>query len=284
MKNEIITWSVRGFVWFSLALHTLLLKQYRGLTQFVNKKVATEMSDYGKMVVQDYEQFLLESKAHFSLEGSSILEIGTGNSLHVALQLALSGNDVTTLDRFKHVANFSKDVTDFCQQTGIICEVLSPVSARVGSGSITYAVQALESHNNDWISKFDLVLSRATLEHVEDPELCAKNLVSYSKSTAIQCHEIDHRDHGIFSHFKIFSNMAFHKLNTETWSELIRLYPGIPNKVNASQYQEVFMTAGCYSIEKFCRHGASGQTSQKVDSSELPSCPVSVLVMGKKVS
>ena len=282
MKIKLITLATRMFVGLSLYLHTLLFKHYRGATQFVNRKASTEMPDYGRMVVQDYKYFLGDIKRDFVSGGSTILEIGTGNSLDVALELASAGNNVTTLDRFQNVTNFSHGVQAFCELNEITFDIISPVSAHIGPGSITYIVQALETHNIDLIKKFDLILSRATLEHVQDPELCVQNIALYSKRKAIHCHEIDHRDHGIFSHFKIFNNLAFHNINDDTWSDMIERYPGIPNKVNGRQFYEIFRTADFNIVSAFCKDDADSQSSKKVDYCDLYAAPVTVLVMDMK--
>lgn len=57
-----------------------------------------------------------------------------------------------------------------------------------------------EQHFADREDEYDLIVSRAVLEHVEDPELSIERMARALRPGGVMLHKIDLRDHGLFSH------------------------------------------------------------------------------------
>lgn len=240
MKQYILYYFIR----FSLLIHRILKSSFSGKTEFVNDAYGENLARYNAEVVQDYKNSFFKFETALELNNLTILEVGTGKSLGVAAMMAIQGNYVTTLDRFNHVENPAEELKRFCSDKKAQFEQVSEHEFCIGSGKIKYIVSPLECHIPEFDDKFDLVVSRATLEHIQDVEECLKNLYHYSKRGGQQIHEIDHRDHGIFSHFKVCGNMWFHSLPDGIWKNLTKQIPGLPNKVNDKQYRRFFLAAG----------------------------------------
>jgi hypothetical protein len=232
------------FIKFSLWIHRILKSSFSGKTEFVNDAYGQDLANYNFEVVRDYTaDYQVVAPSH-EIKNLNILEIGTGKSLGVAALLAIRGNHVVTLDRFKHVEEPCEELEDFCSREQVKFEQVAKNQFLVGSGSVTYFVCPLESRVSAFKEKFDLVLSRATLEHIENVGTCLQNLYFYSKKGARHVHEIDHRDHGLFSHFKFCSNMWFHNIPSEVWEKVVIQIPGLPNKINSEKYRELFRNFG----------------------------------------
>lgn len=252
---------IKNFVALSLLLHKILRAEYRGVTNFVNDTAQDEMDEYDDLVISDYLSYLSKFDVSNSIKNKMILEIGTGKSLGVAMRLAAKGNTVVTLDRFPNLNNSIGQIERFAKIRNIECQELEQNNFKVGHGYVRIVVSPLELLNSEWIQKFDLILSRATLEHVTDAEKCVMNLDKYQKSDGYQLHEIDHRDHGIFSHFKMCSNMAFHTISKETWSAVIERFPGVPNKVSSAEYHELFSKSSNTKVLKINKFDLSDEVS-----------------------
>jgi hypothetical protein len=240
MLAKLILW----FVEFSLFSHKIVRSEYGGKTEFVNDTDLKQLEAYNNEVFSDYLSYIDKFYINKSLSEINICEVGTGKSLGVALRFLQMGAHVTTIDRFDHVQDRDLEIENYCRKHGYKFEKFSDSEFLIDGKRLSILVTPLEYLNLDLVGKFDLVVSRATFEHLENVKKCFDNLYQYSNSNACHIHEIDHRDHGIFSHFKIVTNMWFHNVSNENWALVISAIPGIPNKIDRFEFERYFREAG----------------------------------------
>lgn len=271
---------LRIFVQFSLALHKLVKGSYRGPTSFVNDLPNTHYFAYGRRCVEDY--LAIMDQAGITMQSNAkVLEVGTGKSPVVAVLMASKGMDVTSLDRFNNIPNLDDAVAAVGEELGVETVKIGDGNFVVGDGRAQFIIGAVEKYRPEGEDCFDFVLSRATLEHFTDLGCGIDALKARSRDGAVHVHEIDHRDHGIFSHFKIVSNMWFHKISDSAWRPLLDRFPGLPNKVNALEVGGLFVEAGFQSVSISRRTDGEVEDNHScvmLDYDIDEKCPVSVVV------
>jgi SAM-dependent methyltransferase len=145
------------------------------------------------------------------LHGSRVLELGPGDNYGVALHfLACGAARVTLVDRFAtrrdeaHQARIYRALLDGLDEERRI----SIGDAIRLDGEITFdrrrlqvmegvAVEDLEERLEP--GTFDLVVSRAVLEHVADPDRAMAAIDRMLATGGLMLHKVDFRDHGMFT-------------------------------------------------------------------------------------
>jgi SAM-dependent methyltransferase len=145
------------------------------------------------------------------LRGKRVLELGPGDNFAVALRfLACGAEQVVTVDKFASIRDDSQqraiyeglleqlDETERAAASDAIDldgkVAFDPERLRVVEGvAVEEATELLDSHS------FDLIVSRAVLEHLYDPEGAVVAIDRLLAPGGLSLHKVDFRDHGMFT-------------------------------------------------------------------------------------
>jgi SAM-dependent methyltransferase len=211
-----------------------------------HKKLNISQSlEYIEQIFRDYLRYgNLDRK---DIQGKRILEIGPGDNFAVALSFLSEGAEkVICLDKF-HYENRDRNM-----ERNIYSEIIKGLSEEKRSllSSVINLNSGIEFNNEkfqyitgygierSWElfgeNTFDLIISRAVLEHVDNPETAFKAMDKMLKPDAIMIHGIDFRDHGIFSS-KGWNPLTFLTISKSTYDKMIK-NSGKPNRAFADFY------------------------------------------------
>jgi hypothetical protein len=204
--------------------------------------------DYALQVAVNYMGHL--RRARFVLEGANILELGPGGDFGAQLIIASHGAKVTVADRFLAPwdSNYHPQFYRLLRSRwGGPAEALDAVIA--ANAHVPHAIGqiALSAEQIDGIpaAQFDLILSNAVLEHVQDLTQVAFNLARITRSPGINLHQIDFRDHRDFSQPLEFL-LASDREQEKTFR---RMHGELGNRLRASEATSCFKAAG-FSIDE----------------------------------
>src|SRR5262245_372982 len=193
------------------------------------------------------------------LKGKKVLEYGPGDILGVALLMYAHGAEsVHCVDRFPiekkslknlQVYQFLLDSIDRGKRAR--AKKAFNVSGKVDSGfnpnAITYSVTPDGLAPNGL--KYDLIISRAVLEHVNDLESTLNNISRVLKQGGISIHQVDLKSHGL-DRYQPFDFL--------TWLEILYRsmysHKGFPNRWRIDKYKELIEKSGL-SCNKFAPLG-----------------------------
>jgi methyltransferase family protein len=172
---------------------------------------AEKSVEYARKVFQDY-LFYARLKIDF-IKDKSVLEVGPGDNFAVALQFLIHGaKKVVCVDRF-----FSKrDEEKNHKVYELLREPLKGREAELFDQAVTLQSDGIPRFNPEKFAyvygkgieeassalpddSFDLIVSRAVLEHVYDIDAALESMTGMMKNGCYQIHKIDLRDHGMFS-------------------------------------------------------------------------------------
>ncbi len=208
---------------------------------------------YIDTVYDDYMKYSGLGKA--DLSGKSVLEIGPGDNLGVALRLIASGAaKVACIDRIYPSRNER-------QQHGIYTAlrdrlgpgererfdsavILKDGKARFCGDRIKY-IYGVDIKDADKAVKgesFDVIISRAALEHVYDIDSAIDAMDKYLKKGGYHIHKVDLRDHGMFTRDG-YNPFFFLTIPAYTWA-LMTKHCGKPNRKRADYFEEKFKGLG----------------------------------------
>jgi SAM-dependent methyltransferase len=181
----------------------------------------------------------------FLLAGSKILELGPGIDFGAQLIFASHGAQVAVADRF--LAPWDSDYhpqfyrllrSRWSGPAGALDAVIA------ASGYPEHAIRRIacsgEQLGHISSASFDLVLSNAVLEHVQDLQRIAINLGRVTKSPGLNLHQIDFRDHKDFSEPLEFLLLS----NREQEVSFERMHGELGNRLRASEAISHFQAAG----------------------------------------
>jgi len=215
-------------------------------------KSLSESLAYINQVFDDYLKY--SGITPLMLEEMRVLEIGPGDNFGVALKFLVAGaKQVVCLDKF-----YSQ--RDTGQQYRIYREMRTALSDRERktfdslinlNGNIDMNTEKLHYTHGVGIEEadkilepgsFDLIVSRAVLEHVYDPDAAFFVMNRLLKSGGYMIHKIDFRDHGLFS------SKGFHPLTYLTIPEsiyrLMTYDSGRPNRKLINYYKQKMIDLG----------------------------------------
>jgi SAM-dependent methyltransferase len=163
---------------------------------------------YVHEVFEDYLHY--GQVARSDLAGARILEIGPGANLGVALLFAAHGaREVVCVDRFESDRN---DELNRALYAGIVASLTGEARERavscldnagmVGTGTITcHFGQPVEQIDAAFdAGSFDLIVSRAVLEHVYSPEQAWRSMDHVLRPGGRMLHKVDFRCHSFYEH------------------------------------------------------------------------------------
>lgn len=212
---------------------------------------ATEVADYFAMCVKEYFEKLGVAPAEYAayLKGKKILEYGPGDVLGVALLLYAHGADsVHCVDRFPLSRIADKNLR-------IYWEILNALDANkktralgafreFGKPESGFKPEAIAyTVSPDGLSgkkrHYDLIISRAVLEHVNNLEKTIQDISDGLTTSGVSIHQVDLKSHGL-DRYKPFDFL--------TWPEglfkLMYSHKGFPNRWRVNKYRELIGKSG----------------------------------------
>ena len=205
---------------------------------------------YVNAVFSDYVRYGALSGQ--DLEGAAVLELGPGDNLGVALRFVGAGaRHVRTVDRF---------VTwrDPAQQERIYRALLESLSgderqrmeAAISPGSPfgvdEAAIEAIQGVGAEEAAvgeaRFDLIVSRAVLEHVNDLEGAFAAMDTLLRPGGLLVHKVDLGDHGLFSAGG-HNPLTFLTVGARTYRWMGE-HSGLPNRRLANWYRDEMARRG----------------------------------------
>lgn len=213
---------------------------------------ASEIADYFIRCFQDYQdQFSLNAldlKAY--LQGKSILEYGPGDILGVALVFyAYGAEKIRCIDRFPLSKLSDKNIAVYQQILTALPETQRDRAAKafneIGNPAsgfnpdvVVYQVanNGLSGSNSE---KYDLIISRAVLEHVNNLEETMKDIKAHLQIDGVSLHQVDLKSHGLDR------DTPFDFLTWPTGLyHLMYSHKGFPNRWRVNKYQALAESAG----------------------------------------
>lgn len=156
-----------------------------------------EAIDYALSVARLYRSFI----AKMGVSEKSVLEIGPGPDFGAQIICADYANFVVA-DRFLAPwdDSYHPDFYTQLREAWGPSDALEKVIRQRGyDGVIKTIPSGAEQLGSEYSGKFNLVLSNAVLEHVDDLTSCAKALNKVTAMGGMHSHQIDLRDHANFS-------------------------------------------------------------------------------------
>jgi len=205
-------------------------------------------AEYITEVFNDY--FINSGLSSDQIIGKTILEIGPGTSLGVALKFIAAGAErVVCIDRFhsllgsfeqseiyeKLISTLSEQERNRLKDTLII----GPTGLFINKNKIQYLNVSAEKLDSVLPGiQFDFIISRAVLEHVFDIETTMETMHLLLKPGGFMLHEVDFRDHGVFTDFGLHP-LTFLTIDKETWYNMASDI-GAPNRMTFNYYRHFF--------------------------------------------
>jgi len=172
-------------------------------------KTVSENLDCINDVFEDY--FKYSGISPEMIQGKSILEIGPGGNLGVAMKFLASGaKQVTCIDKFYSKSNavlrykiykgLREQLDDISRQRFDRAVDLTD-GIKINQTRLKYIYgNGLENSEKLFSpSSFDFIISRAVMEHLYDPDAAFFSMDRILAPGGQMIHEIDIRDHGMFS-------------------------------------------------------------------------------------
>ena len=192
--------------------------------------------------------------AEDTLAGASVLELGPGDNFGVALRLIAAGAErVTTLDRF---ITWRDPVQQQRIHRALVASLPAPEAQRAAAAlsesaelgvdpsriRVIQGVAAEDAPTSLGDASFDLIVSRAVLEHVNDLSGAFAAMDRMIAPGGVMTHKVDLRDHGLFT------NGGHNPLTFLTVGD--RLYrwmgehSGLPNRRLVDSYRDEMVRRG----------------------------------------
>ena len=220
-----------------------------------------ESLDYVDTVFDDYLRY--GGLGDTFLVGARVLELGPGDNYGVALRFLEAGaSQVVTVDKFisdrddAQQSRIYRSLIDRSNQDGA-----ARINAGVRlNGGITFdphrlralegvAIEEAVDHLGD--DRFDLIVSRAVIEHLYDTDAAFDAMDTLLRPGGKMIHKVDFRDHGIFT------RGGGHPLEFLTVSDpvfgLMSRHTGGPNRVLIGWYREKLGALG-YAFDLYASH------------------------------
>mgnify|MGYP001177627668 CR=1 FL=1 len=189
-----------------------------------SKMSVQESTDYIQTVFHDYKSIAGIERFH-----GKIAEIGPGDSNGVSLMMIDDGaSSVDLVD--KYYSNRDEE-----HEKNVLFNLL-PESFEHHQNKVKryYGKQASSESFFETNKGYSFIVSRAVLEHVDDPLLSLKSMYNALSNGGVLIHKADLRDHGMFSNYNLHE-LTFLKIPKWLYSS-ITSNTGRPNRVMADEY------------------------------------------------
>ncbi len=199
---------------------------------------ADEAARYFRGVLSDYESIArhagLTDGARSLFDGRSVLELGPGDTLSVGI--LARARDALAYDAYDPYYLCARDDAYLRGVYGALVEGGPERATELLRGSVVHRAPAsLKARGR----RFDLVVSRSVLEHVDDLGALFETLREVATDDAVLVHKVDlrshHNQHDHDLDFLLFPEGLYH---------LATSHVGMPNRVRASAYLELAERAG----------------------------------------
>ncbi len=219
----------------------------------------SEAIAYFEGVANDYEVIARKSgltTTESLFANKRVLELGPGNTQAIALLARAKGAtrfagwdafDVLSRDQAYLKAIYEPLLANMNEPPSRIYELLDDCK-------IHGSFDAFES-----LAPFDLVVSRAVLEHVRDLDVLYRDLAALTTDDAVVMHKVDLRSHG----FQLTHDLDFLLFSERAWRGLTT-HIGEPNRARFPRYLEVGRKHGFSAI-----YVASTRVISKEDASQI---------------
>jgi hypothetical protein len=218
-----------------------------------------DAADYARRVVADYTTYGAGGDAE-RLKGKDVLEIGPGDNLGVAfLLLAKGARTVTCIDGFAP----SSDAQHNSRIYGAIYKGLSAEERERVKDVVTVQSDGTATLNGDRLlsrygvpmdaavsplesRSYDIIISRAVLEHLGNLRTGWKNMVMCLRLDGEMWHKVDFRCHNLFGQIH---PLYFLTISDNLWNLISRPDPTL-NRLRLPTYRELaardFHDSRCY--------------------------------------
>jgi SAM-dependent methyltransferase len=217
------------------------------------EQTAEQIAAYFTECFHDYHAQLGIDAAQFDsfLTGKRVLEYGPGDTLGVALLMYAHGAEVVDcFDRFSLHAASDKSLRVYdallASLNGDARQRAAAAFVEPGRPASGFNPSAIRYHvTADGLSgatkHYDLIVSRAVLEHVGNLEFTLRDVANALKPDGISIHEVDLRSHGL-DRYQPFDFL--------TWPEpayrMMFSHKGFPNRWRLNKYRDLFERVGLH--------------------------------------
>lgn len=205
------------------------------------------------------------------VKGKTVLEIGPGNSLAIALLFLASGaKKVFLVDRYKHLfwdeadSEFHMQLMKRIEHFPFASEAFQSINIDTSKGVIEFDHERIQYQIGDVSylplenETIDIVFSNAVLEHVHEISKAIGELSRVTKSGGYGIHEIDLRDH-----FHIHANpLRLLGYPDGLWNAMTYYRPGYTNRLRLSDYTHIFEESGFLTIKVIVTRRYEGDLSK----------------------
>lgn len=228
-------------------------KTYVNLTNQTGRSSSDDSSEASLQVARyfiqcfrDYGEQLDLNEQEFSdyLKGKSVLEYGPGDILGIALLLYAHGAErVNCVDRFplsrlseKNISIYQHLLDSLDSDKRARADNAFNIKGDPASGFKAEAVNYKITENglSNANRQYDLVISRAVLEHVNDLEKTMQDIKQSMKAGGISIHQVDLKSHGLD---------RYAELDFLTWPTLLYKamysHKGFPNRWRIDKYKQL---------------------------------------------
>lgn len=229
----------------------------RGVSESHAGATHTGMSleDSLKYVDTVFEDYLQYGELRLdSLKDKRVLELGPGDNFGVALKFLIAGaKQVVCLDRFyskrdtaqqQRIYSAMRDELSETERSRFDSSVTIDEGISLNEEKLLYihgtgieSADEILEHNS-----FDLIVSRAVLEHLYDLDAAFQTMDSLLAPGGSMIHKVDFRDHGMFS------SVGFHPLTFLTINDTVyrwmTLHSGRPNRRLLAYYRHKMQQLG----------------------------------------
>jgi SAM-dependent methyltransferase len=193
------------------------------------------------------EEVFTDYKKYGSLDKFSGIaaELGPGDNAGVALLMRRDGcEQVDLIDRYFSRRNPDQqsriyellaqkyELHDFRQKDFWDEQALAGINWKIGQPAEVYFQNCATQQDKI----YDLIVSRAVLEHLYNPLDALRHMVACLKSGGRMFHDIDFRDHGMFT--PKYHELTFLQIPNSIYPLMVR-NSGRPNRILVHRYREV---------------------------------------------
>lgn len=241
------------------ALTNMVVAQQRRLNQNTNTLHTPwvycdkfEVNNRVKYIQSVFQDYLSKSDLTLAdLQGKRILEVGPGETLGVAILLLAHGAEqVVCVDRFRSLLNDQNLILVYRE---LVQQLDQAAKSRVqdlfqwqddqiqyNQNRLTYLNKPIDQVQENFPAEyFDIIISRAVLEHVYHIDESMDAMHTLLKPGGYALHEIDFRDHRIFTKYCLHP-LTLLTIPTPTWNE-ISSNIGSPNRRLYSYFKSFFL-------------------------------------------